>query len=274
MTRGTRVLEPLQWALPPRPARREVVVRAPRRPTRRPPLLFVHGANHGAWCWEQWMQAAGERGWHAVAVSLRGHAGSEGHERLRRTMIRDYAHDVLQTIVDLPAPPVLIGHSLGGIVVRRVLATYPAKAAVLVSPAGARNGLGICWRVLRRHPATIGRIVTGQPFRLHADDLFTDPASPEARAAVPRLGLESPVVGLELTWAPRRSVARCPVLVLGGSDDPLVPPVEFVRTARIYGRPTHLFKGMGHELMLERRWSEPLDVMLAWLDREVGTEGA
>lgn len=264
--KGTKVLEPLAWALPPRPASREVVSIAPERPTTRPPLLFVHGANHGAWCWERWMAAAAERGWAVSAVSLRGHGDSGGRERLPRTLTRDYVHDVMQTIVALPRPPVLIGHSLGGIVVRRVLAGYPAAAAVLVAPAGARHGLGTFGRVLRRHPSTVARIVAGRPFRLHADDLFVDADTPAARAVEARMGLESPLVGWELTLAPRATAARCPVLVVGGSEDPLVAPVEFVRTAAIYGTRARLFRGMGHDLMLEPRWREPLDVLLEWLE--------
>jgi hypothetical protein len=39
-----------------------------------------------------------------------------------------------------------------------------------------------------------------------------------------------------------------------------------VRNARHYGTRAHLFRGMGHDLMLDRRWREPLDLMLDWLE--------
>ena len=287
--KGTKVIHPLLWALPPAPARREVIERhppggqgGPERPGRReerthvepigrPPLLFVHGANHAAWCWESWMDGAAGRGWPSYAVSLRGHGASSGGDRLSRTKMRDYEHDVMQTIVDLPEPPVLVGHSMGAIVVRRVLARYRPRAAVLVAPAGARHGIGTFLSVLRRHPESIARIVTGRPFRLHADDLFPDPTSPIAQETEARLGLEAPLVGWELTLAPRWRAATAPVLVLGGADDPLVHPAEFVRTARLYGSRAHLCRGMGHDLMVEPRWREPLDLMLDWLDRELAT---
>jgi pimeloyl-ACP methyl ester carboxylesterase len=45
-------------------------------PGERPPLLFVHGLGHGAWCWEHWLDTAAAAGYPAAAVSLRGHADS------------------------------------------------------------------------------------------------------------------------------------------------------------------------------------------------------
>jgi pimeloyl-ACP methyl ester carboxylesterase len=50
-------------------------------------------------------------------------------------VLRDYVYDVVQVAVALPVRPVLIGHGLGALVVARVLARYPARAAVLLTPA-------------------------------------------------------------------------------------------------------------------------------------------
>ena len=77
-----------------------------------PPILFVHGASHGAWCWRDWMEAAASKGHHAFAVSLRGHAGSPGS--LLTGRLSTYVDDVIRTAASLPGPPVLVGHSLGG----------------------------------------------------------------------------------------------------------------------------------------------------------------
>jgi pimeloyl-ACP methyl ester carboxylesterase len=38
------------------------------------PLLFVHGAWHAAWCWdENFLSFFGDKGYRAVALSFRGH---------------------------------------------------------------------------------------------------------------------------------------------------------------------------------------------------------
>lgn len=264
---STRVMQPLQWAFPSVPVDREVLSREPAQPSARPPLLFVHGACHGAWCWQDWMDAAAERGWASHAVSLRGHGASGGHAQIGRWKLRDYTHDVMQAVADLPAQPVLVGHSMGALVVRRVLARYRAPAAVLLAPAGARHGLGIAARHLSRHPATPARLLTMRPVRLHTDDLFAGP-DPAAAAVARRLTPESPYAAWEIILPlPRPAASRSPVLVLHGGSDPLVGPVEGVRTARAYGTRARLFAGMGHDLMVEAGWRAPLGVMLDWLEQ-------
>ena len=102
-----RVQRTLDWTLPPAPVARELLEAVPEHPVAgRPPLLFVHGAWHGAWCWqEHWLPAVAAAGWHGVAVSLRGHGASERPARFDLATLRHYEHDVLQAITTLPAPP-------------------------------------------------------------------------------------------------------------------------------------------------------------------------
>jgi len=55
----------------------EVRKRLPATPSRKPPLLFVHGGNLAAWCWdEHFLNFFADKGFRAVAVSLRGHGAS------------------------------------------------------------------------------------------------------------------------------------------------------------------------------------------------------
>ena len=268
MSVRTKVMEPLRWALPPVPVRREIVSCPPAQPTDRPPLLFVHGLSHAAWSWELWMAAAGERGFQTHAVNLRGHGASDGHDRIRRWKLRDYEHDVMQTIIDLPSPPVLIGHSMGALVVRRILARYPAAAGVLIAPAGARHGLGVLGRLARFDPVNAARALTLQPVRLRARNLFADIDAAEAARYEQLIEPDSPLVQLEIVASPRPAGAAAPVLVLGGEKDNLVPVADVIATARAYGTRAHIFRGMGHDLMLERRWRAPLGVVLTWIEQQ------
>lgn len=49
------------------------------------PLLFIHGAWHGAWCWEKFLSYFAEHGYESHALSLRGHGNSEGRGGIRCT---------------------------------------------------------------------------------------------------------------------------------------------------------------------------------------------
>lgn len=117
----------------------EIIHRAPSADSRPTPLLCVHGAWHAAWCWgEHFLPYFAQHGYHAYALSLRGHGSSDG--RIRGSRLADYLKDVRQAVETLPGPPVLIGHSMGGFVVRKYLETY----------SDARGGY--CWQ-LRPSPA-------------------------------------------------------------------------------------------------------------------------
>jgi pimeloyl-ACP methyl ester carboxylesterase len=262
----TKVMEPVEWAFPPQPlARREIISREPAVATDdRPPLLFVHGHGHGAWCFdEHWLPEAADQGWAAHAVSLRGHGQSEGHGG--RWGFRDYVHDVLQAIIELPRPPVVIGHSMGALVVQRVLERYPAApGAVLLAPAGTpRQGLETGLRVAARDVPRGLRFLAGRPITLTAEELFgphMDPVS--ARRHENRQVAESPLAQYQIVLPRRPRTAGCPVLVLGGAEDRIVSVSEVVRTARHYGTRAHVFREMGHDLMLDVGWRAPLQHVL------------
>jgi pimeloyl-ACP methyl ester carboxylesterase len=154
----------------------EIHSREPAQDDGRPPLLFVHGLGHGAWCWENWLDGAAAAGWSATAVSLRGHGGSPG--RLRTALLRQYADDVVATALPLPRPAVLIGHSMGGLVVQQALPRYAARAAVLAAPVPAHPALASVMAIARRHPSDALRIMAGGSLPLRPDYLFheLDPA--------------------------------------------------------------------------------------------------
>src|SRR5690606_36624939 len=86
------------------------------------PLHFVHGLGHRAWCWEHWLTAAAAAGPPAYAVSLRGQGKSRGS--LRTARLSHYVDDVVHTAASLPRRAVLVGHSMGGLVVQQALARY------------------------------------------------------------------------------------------------------------------------------------------------------
>ncbi len=117
-----------------------------RHPT---PLLFIHGMMHGAWCWDvHFLDYFVQHGYAAHAVNLRGRGNSEGREKLRWTRIADYLEDVDTVVRQLPCPPILIGHSMGGFVIQKYLEDHTAPAAVLLSPPPPAGLLGTTLRIL------------------------------------------------------------------------------------------------------------------------------
>jgi pimeloyl-ACP methyl ester carboxylesterase len=262
----TRIVRSAEWADPPPPVRREVLAAKPEDPTGASPVLFVPGFGHGAWAFaEHWLEHAAERGFPAYSMSLRGHGASGS---AAGADLRAYTHDVTQVAASLPRQAVLVGHGAGALVVARALARYPARAGVLVAPIfGGWAALGTA---LWRNPLGTLPALFGGALRVRRGQLFSRelPAA-EGQRYVARLGRAAPRAqwGMLFNSGVEDPVGDPPVLVVGSPDDRLVSRPQLAKVARRYGGAPLLFPGMGHDMMLDARWREPIDAILDWLEK-------
>jgi pimeloyl-ACP methyl ester carboxylesterase len=198
-------------------------------------------------------------------MSVRGHGASAA---ARKTDLRAYVHDVTQVAASLPRQAVVIGHGAGALVVAMALARYPVKAAALVAPVfgGPLAALTACVR----NPFGVVPAVFGGRLRPRRGQLFSsDLPLAEQRAYLARRGRASARAQWQLIQPgePEEPVGAPPVLVVGSPDDGLVSRAGLERVARRYQGAPLLFPGMGHDLMLDARWAEPLDAILDWLEK-------
>src|ERR1700739_406364 len=122
------------------------------------PLLFVHGAWHGAWCWdEHFLDFFVDKGYRAVALSFRGHGNSPAGKRMQIGSIAEVVADVGSVADKLPSRPVVIGHSMGGFVVQKYLEHYDAPAGVLLAPIPSSGVARFLVREAKRHPLRLLR---------------------------------------------------------------------------------------------------------------------
>src|SRR6185436_2473798 len=84
-----------------------------------PPILFVHGYFGLAVVYERMMACLSSKGHRCVAIDLRGHGDSPLAEKLGRVSIHEYADDVERAAREL-GNPVIIGHSMGGLLAQLV----------------------------------------------------------------------------------------------------------------------------------------------------------
>jgi pimeloyl-ACP methyl ester carboxylesterase len=259
-----RIMRPRDWSRPVPPVAREVLSALPNGDEGLPPVLFVPGFGHGAWVFaEHWLGHAADRGFPAYAMSLRGHGGSGPGSDAR---LRAYVHDVVQVAAGLPRQAVLVGHGAGALVVARAMARYPARAGVLVAPV--LGGWATLGGALLRNPfGTLPALVGGR-LRLSRRQLFSrELPTALARSYARRLGAASAAAQWQLLAhrSPEPPVGHPPILVLGSPDDRVVPSGALARAAQQYGGAPLLFPGMGHDLMLDARWPEPIEAIVDWL---------
>lgn len=239
------------------------------------PLLFVHGAWHAAWCWdENFLGWFAERGYRAQAVSLRGHGASPTDKKLRDLSFADFVADVTTAADALPTRPVIVGHSMGGVLVQKYLEVRDAPAGVLMASMPPQGYLRSGLRWIRRHPwhfaklTASGRSLPYVSTPELARERFFSARTPEAVVAhyAARLQEESARAGLDgLVKLPRPARVRAPLLVLGAADDGAVTQDEVRATARAYGTQAQFFPDMGHNMMLEAGWPNVAQRIDSWL---------
>jgi pimeloyl-ACP methyl ester carboxylesterase len=254
----------------------EVITQEPDSTPRPTALLFVHGMWHAAWCWaEHFMPYFAQHGYTSYALSLRGHGASEGRERLRWTSLAEYVADVAQVVGQIEKPPVLIGHSMGGMIVQKYLESHQAPAAVLMGSIPTNGLLDATLRFTRRHPLlflkanlTMSLIHVVSTPALVREGLFSaDLPQEKVEDYAARLQDESyrAYIDAMVLNLPRPKRVETPMLVLGASDDAFFSPASVERTGRAYHTQAEIFPDMAHNLMLESGWQAVADRILGWL---------
>ena len=257
----------------------------------RSPVVMIHGAFCGAWAFDEFRQAF-ESNYAVHAPTLRYHdCGREPPRELGRTSLLDYLADLETLISGLDERPILVGHSMGGLLAQMLAAKGLARACLLLAPSAP-------WGVL---PSTMFEIASAQTLLFAAGDYrgtiiqpsyqiaaahSLDRLDEATRSAVyARFVPESGQATFEImNWSfdlrragrVRARDVTCPVLCLVGSDDKINPPSTVSRiAARYQGRARfEELPGHSHWLIGEPGWEKIAARATAWLDGVLAKEKA
>ena len=241
------------------------------------PLLLIHGTLHTAACWDaHFLDYFAQHGYAAHALNLRGHGNSEGREKLRWTRIADFVEDVENAVRQLPSPPILIGHSMGGFIIQKYLEDHDAPAAVLLSSASPGGLLPTAIRTARREPwvfAKVNLTLSLLPFiatpQLVGDAFFSKDLPHEQLVEYWKQTQDDSfrafldMVALDL---PKPEKVKTPMLVLGAARDNMIGPLEIEATARAYNTQAEIIPDVAHNSMLEQNWQAVAERILAWVN--------
>jgi pimeloyl-ACP methyl ester carboxylesterase len=245
---------------------------------------MIHGAFAGGWSFSSMRRYFEALGYPCVTPDLRHH-GSERtpntHPDLATTSMRDYLEDLVSLVDGLKEPPVLIGHSLGGLLAQMIAARRPLKGAILLAPSAP---WGVLASSLLEFMGANSLFLNGAPwetallpvYQIAADYTFDRLSREERSEAFAKLGPESGRATFEvLHWPldPHRSTfvfprdVTCPLLTLVGTGDRVNPPETVRRVARRYrGRSDYLtLEGMSHWLLTEPGWQGMAEIMAEWI---------
>jgi len=241
------------------------------------PVLFVHGAFVAAWCWDEYfLPYFAQCGFAAHALSLRGHGGSDNWETLSLASMDDYEADVLAVVRHLGGRVIVVGHSMGAMVLQRSLRRMPAAAAVLMASVPPEGLFGSTLMLAARDPDLFKEInliqYTHPAFATHRGlqrAIFSERiADADLGRHFARMQPESQRAVFDMSWPQHFFIARkheVPVLVVGGTDDALFSPAMIESTARIHGVAPVMIPDMAHAMMLEPNWQVAADRIVGWL---------
>lgn len=254
----------------------EIISHEPETDPRPNPIVFVHGAWHGAWCWQEFfLPFFLGQGYRCLAFSLRGHGQSEG--RLCGAGVRSYVRDLAQVTAGLDAPPIIIAHSMGGFVTQKYLEQYKAAAVVFLASVPPNGVLGTTLRIMGRHPWAFIKAnlclrlkpIIGQPALAREAFFGADMPAEQFDRYFAQLQDESYLAFLGmLLLRPKPKLEDTPVMVLGAADDMIFTQKEVNKTARTFGTEATIYPNMAHDMMLEAGWEAVAERINTWLSQQ------
>jgi 3-oxoadipate enol-lactonase len=227
------------------------------------PLVFLHGIGGAARAWRGQVTAFGDR-YHAIAWDMPGYGGSAPLATVSIATLADALQDFLNQVGTLK--PVVVGHSIGGMIVQQWLVKYPTSAAAVVlaqtSPAfGKPDG---DWQKTfidaRLGPLDRGETMRSLAPRLVKDLVGNDPdaggmeIARDCMATVPETSYRASMLAL-LGFDQRSGLKeiKVPTLVLSGSKDKNAPAPMMAKMATHIPSATYIeLEGVGHLVNLER----------------------
>jgi non-heme chloroperoxidase len=266
-----------------------------------PPVLFVHGMWLSSSSWKRWIELFADAGFDASAPAWPGERLSAAQTRANPDNVAGIGMERLVThyaelIRGLPVQPILIGHSLGGTVVQKLLSAGYGVGGVVLDSArfdgelpGALSTLRLAHPGLTEPGARDHAIaLTDYQFRFaygrsleaaESDELFRE----FAIAAPARLLLEPETAGIELPPPPgRKTKPAAPLLVLessaaGATAAPGGPLVGGRRSLHdgpdAEAQPTR-FPDRGASFVFDTGWRDVAESALDWVQDRFGSATA
>jgi pimeloyl-ACP methyl ester carboxylesterase len=246
-------------------------------------IVMVHGAFCGGWCFEHFGTPFEAAGFEVIAPDLRGHAAGAPTASVIGVSMSDYAADIAKLCESLDEPPVLLGHSMGGLVAQLAARKAKIRALGLLAPSPP---WGVVGSSLEEAATAFGVQIAGlfssgalDPDRglMRAYSLDRMPKD-EREAAVERLRPESAMAVREtlnwwldpfMTTSVGPGTITAPSLVISGQGDVVHSAATAKAIADRIGAAFKVMPGMSHWLVGEPGWETVADLALKWLAEEV-----
>ncbi|SEM20536.1 alpha/beta hydrolase [Streptacidiphilus jiangxiensis] len=251
----------------------------------RTPVVFIHGAWLHALSWECWEDSFAGRGFLTCAPGWPGEAATAREARARSAPGPDIGLEALTTyfaevVRSFEVPPVIIGHSVGGLVAQHLVGVELGQAAVAIAPVPINSiALEEGYQLVGGGPVDAPVLLSAERFR---EDFANAVSAEESDRLYERYVVPTPgrlLRDLGCGGGPRHpgvrvdtgNMTRGPLLLVSGQEDFLVPDRVTRAVYKEYGDSRALtelkqFADRGHSLVVDSGWQFIARYVLGWLD--------
>jgi pimeloyl-ACP methyl ester carboxylesterase len=249
-------------------------------------VVFIHGLFVNPESWQGWKNYFASRGFTCHTPANPFHEGEPRElrehidPRLGSVNFEELVNHISRFISGLPEEPILIGHSLAGLVVQKLISLGKGVAGICIDGAAPRGIISLKWSFWKSNFPVINYLKGDSVFkptkkwfqyafcntlaREESDRVFEEIVVPESRN-IPRGTLKG-FGSIDL----RRP--HPPLLFIAGEKDHIVPASLNLKNFRAYRDPVSVrefreFKGRGHYICGERNWEEVADYTIGWIGR-------
>ena len=255
-------------------------------------IVFIHGLWIHSSSWQPWMEFFKQQGYETLNPGWPGDASLVSECRshpqaIANRGVTEIADSYAKLIASLPEPPIVIGHSFGGLLAQVLLGRGIAAAGIAIDPAPIKGVWQLPFSALRASLPVLSNPFNLKKAKSLTFDQFTygfanAVSEKEARELYDRWTIPAPCrplfqaatasfAGSE-TKVNTSNATRGPLLITGGEKDHIAPPILGKVSLKKYNPAAvtefKLFEGRGHSLVVDHGWKEIADYCLTWLNNK------
>ncbi|NQX38483.1 Pimeloyl-ACP methyl ester carboxylesterase [Pedobacter steynii] len=251
-------------------------------------IILIHGLFVNNTSWAAWKAFFEQKGYTVYTPANPGHEGNpqalrnQTHPQLTQTSFEDVVNNIIKLIDTLPEKPIVVGHSLAGLVVQKLIELDKAVAGVSIDGAPPKNVLAP-WSTIKVVYPVVDFFKGNSPFMgskawyrkaffnnmslTESEQAFEDIAVPESRK-IARDTLLKPFAKVDF------KKAHQPLLFIAGEQDAIFNPKLTKKIAGAYKDPNSVvdykeFQGRSHFIAGQKGWEEVAQYIDQWISEKL-----
>ncbi len=255
-------------------------------------IVFIHGLFQNSYSWEQWTTYFRALGYTVYTPSFPYHEGEPKllNQHTNPNLVNLEFEEVLDSMTNfvnrLPEKPIIIGHSIGGLLTQKLVEAGKAKMGITLASANPRGISVSDWKYIRSNfrmvnPFRNRNKVCTPPMKWFNYTFFNTLSDSMAKEAhfnyfVPesrKIAKSSTYKGLEIDF----NKPHAPMLFISGEKDNDLPPSLIFKNYKAYQDSTSVreyyeFPNKSHFIVGEPGWEDVAKYVAVWIEKNGASE--